>query len=152
MERRCCSVRVESENSPRPESEGLKHCGFFLCPVRLLTYTRMSHTLLYHWGSSVNGPSFILCCEILVFLRPPQVETWFRTNSSSSKTRRDYLLLTGRLLTELPCFVSTFVSVAFMQIFKLVFVVVDSVFLFQFWKFRTPDPVTFCRVQSTREA
>lgn len=62
----------------------------------------------------------------------------------------------GSFDTELPRFVSTFVSVAFMQISKLVFVVADSVVLFQFWfcglKFRTSDPVTFCHVQLTREA
>ena len=223
MARCLSSIRVESENILILESVGLKHCGFIFCPVCLLTYTRLPLTLICQWGSSVNGPSFILYSEILVFLRPPHVDKWFRTCSSSSETQQARLLLTdvclwclvskfcicyksdlflslwsqldvmitlvlpdraldstdsslwqiftparldpavlgsgsslcpgwsGSFDTELPRFISMFVSVAFMHISKLVLVV-----LFQFWfcglKFRTSDPVTFCSVQLTHEA
>ena len=69
----------ESENSPRCESSssmfqcGFKHCGIILSAVCLLTYTPLLLTLIYHWDSSVNRLFFIIHCEILVFLRPPQV-------------------------------------------------------------------------------
>ena len=84
---------------------GLKLCGFILSPVGLLTYTLLLLTEIQNLDSSGNRAFFMILCENLVFLCPPQVfvlvsspEKWFRNCYSSSETLQDSLLMTGQLL------------------------------------------------------
>ena len=70
---------------PAPHFTVAWNTGIILSTVCLLTYTLLGSTPIDHSDSSVNG-TFIIHCEIQVFLSPPQVFVLVSLMRSCSET------------------------------------------------------------------